>query len=396
VNSRLSSIDGLRAIAMTMVIAVHCGSFPFGWMGVWLFYVISGFVITRNFIAERETGIPKLPHYASFVTRRFFRIVPPYFAYIAICAVLIAAFGAPWQFRDLPYLVTFTHNWWMLVHQSYVQTAWFGFLHLWTISTEEQFYLVFPLLFFAVPARRFPVVVGVLIKAGPLIRWALAHALAAMGVFGSQAVSFSIYFSSIGQFDAFLIGSLLAHYETDIRNKTEIARGLAILSLYAVALYCSIYVLINDIVLGATGFALFDGLFNAWAFGQGREYVVYSVIDLCAAALVALAIRGPRLLRFPEPITWIGLNSYSGYLYHGLALMLFSRLVLHIDPWSFVEPDAPSVLVRLAAFSVTLFATMAAAFASYTFLERRSLAIGHRLSTIIGRKSGELVHVQAA
>ena len=58
---RLAGIDGLRAIAMTMVIAQHSGLLPFGWVGVWLFFVISGYVITRGFLSEESsirTGCP--------------------------------------------------------------------------------------------------------------------------------------------------------------------------------------------------------------------------------------------------------------------------------------------------------------------------------------------------
>ena len=49
-GDRIAEIDGLRAVAMTLVIAQHCGLAPFGWTGVWLFFVISGYVISRNFM----------------------------------------------------------------------------------------------------------------------------------------------------------------------------------------------------------------------------------------------------------------------------------------------------------------------------------------------------------
>src|ERR1700726_3174063 len=88
-TERIYSIDSLRAVAMTMVIAQHSHLLPFGWTGVWLFYIISGFVISRNLIEENATLMPgSSGHYLSFVVRRIFRIVPPYAAYIAICLVV--------------------------------------------------------------------------------------------------------------------------------------------------------------------------------------------------------------------------------------------------------------------------------------------------------------------
>ena len=141
---RIYSIDSLRALAMTMVIAQHCKLLPFGWTGVWLFYVISGFVISRNFIAERATFKPaSLFHYLSFVTRRMFRIIPPYAAYVIICLLVIRLLGYPEQYRELPYLTTFTFNWRMIFS---VEPQFSAFGHLWTISVEEQFYVLFPIL----------------------------------------------------------------------------------------------------------------------------------------------------------------------------------------------------------------------------------------------------------
>jgi peptidoglycan/LPS O-acetylase OafA/YrhL len=89
---RIDEVDGLRAIAMTMVIAQHCG-LPFGWTGVWLFFVISGYVISRNFLCEAYTNGPVLQEYKIFMLRRFFRIVPVYTFYIAIGTGIIFALG---------------------------------------------------------------------------------------------------------------------------------------------------------------------------------------------------------------------------------------------------------------------------------------------------------------
>lgn len=383
-ENRISSVDGLRAIAMMMVMAEHCGLMPVGWVGVWLFYVISGFVITRNFLAERETGIAKLPHYASFLVRRFFRIIPPYFGYIAIASGAVLLVGKPGQFHDLPYLATMTENWWLTFHHAH--TAPFTFVHLWTISVEEQFYLVFPLLFFLVPARRFPLVLAILIMWEPLIRWALVQFLIRHGVTAYDELSYGVHFSSVGQFDAFLMGALLAHFEGSIRKSQDIARYFAIVSITAFGLYFVAYVFINRHYLHAQGDKEYLRLFTGTLFGQGREMFVYSVLDLCAATLVVLAIREWRPLRFLslKLFAWMGLNSYSGYLYHPLALMLFLELGLRTGS---EDMTAFSLWIRLAAFAFVLPASLAAAIVSNALIERRARAFSHSLAATLTTKT---------
>src|SRR5947209_3888901 len=141
-SERVYSVDSLRAIAMTMVIAQHSGLLPFGWTGVWLFYVISGFVISRNFIEEKAVAaIGSDTHYFSFILRRTFRIIPPYAAYIILCMITALIIDLPSQAREIPFLATFTYNWRMIFSLEQ-QSVIFG--HLWTISVEEQFYLFFP------------------------------------------------------------------------------------------------------------------------------------------------------------------------------------------------------------------------------------------------------------
>src|SRR5262245_24990151 len=73
---RIAEVDGLRALAMTMVVAQHCGLAPFGWTGVWLFFVISGYVISRNFLREEYKADSVARQFLTFMKRRFFRIVP--------------------------------------------------------------------------------------------------------------------------------------------------------------------------------------------------------------------------------------------------------------------------------------------------------------------------------
>ena len=69
-EGRIAAIDGLRALALLLVTAQHCGLMPLGWTGVWLFYVLSGFVIARNFELGAYTGTTRLAAWGEFMRRR--------------------------------------------------------------------------------------------------------------------------------------------------------------------------------------------------------------------------------------------------------------------------------------------------------------------------------------
>ncbi len=93
----------MRAIAMAAVIALHCGILPFGWMGVWLFYVISGYVVTRSLLEGKTNAV-------GFYVHRAARIWPIYFLYVAVAfSVSSIASGAP-EWTPLLSLVFFYNN----------------------------------------------------------------------------------------------------------------------------------------------------------------------------------------------------------------------------------------------------------------------------------------------
>lgn len=142
--NRIPSLDGARTISIALVIVSHLGflatvpiiwRFDYGNLGVRVFFVISGFLITSTLLAEREkTGVVKLGH---FFGRRFLRLVPAYWAYIGVIALLIPTglLAAKWH-DILPALAYYA---------DYRKPI--GVLgHVWSLSVEEQFYLIWPTL----------------------------------------------------------------------------------------------------------------------------------------------------------------------------------------------------------------------------------------------------------
>jgi len=172
-NTRIASIDGLRAVSVTFVILGHLvgthgfprGLYPLGWFaefGVRIFFVISGFLITTLLLKELE-----LTHQISlkrFYFRRIFRIFPASYAYIAAIAALGLAHIVYLKSADLLHAATYTVNY----HS--VRGWYLG--HLWSLSVEEQFYLLWPLALKISGRRRGMAVALAVCVACPFIRMA--------------------------------------------------------------------------------------------------------------------------------------------------------------------------------------------------------------------------------
>lgn len=374
---RIPAVDGLRAIAMTMVIAQHCHLLPFGWIGVWLFFAISGLVITFGFIADDGRSQPSAStQLGHFMLRRVARIVPVYVVYIAVnVLILLALFGVQ-RLGDVPYLATFVYNWHMVFEFPPGGSNWAPFGHLWTLSVEEQFYLLYPWLALFAPRRlRLPVMFA-LVVLGPLVRAVYEQAVA-----GSSAdegwLAFAVYAASICHIDAFLVGALLAHAHARQWLTPRRSTLLWALAIAAATLYAAWYVGLN-LQLGKQGSEALRNVFSGNMHGAHRELFVYSVVNLLSAAILAHALlqrAGTRLLAW-APLAMVGRISYGGYLFHALVLW-------GVGQWVNTGKTAP-VAQRIAVLLVVWLLTVGLAHLSFVRFEvpvRRWLLARWRLAS---------------
>ena len=144
--TQFGSLDGLRALAVAGVVWHHAGDRGLGppiaqrgFLGVDLFFVISGFLITRLLLREQQS-LGRI-HLRAFFARRALRLMPLYYLVLLVMAVLLGLVwpGAPMAeayFRDLPYYATYTSNW--IVPGTILALSW-------SLALEEQFYLTWPL-----------------------------------------------------------------------------------------------------------------------------------------------------------------------------------------------------------------------------------------------------------
>ncbi len=186
-TSRIPELDGLRGIAIGLVAVFHffyysppAGHHPaglirstfvhmerffaIGWTGVDLFFVLSGFLIGGILLDVRAS-----PNYfKTFYLRRFYRIIPIYYLWIALYLLIVTVLG---QFvsgaRTSAIQLLFLQNF-GITYSSQLATGWF--LPTWSLAVEEQFYLIAPLLIRLVSRRNLYAVLGAVILAAPLLR----------------------------------------------------------------------------------------------------------------------------------------------------------------------------------------------------------------------------------
>jgi len=165
-HERFPHLDGVRTLAVLLVALFHQEICPFGWVGVQIFFVLSGFLITRILVQAREA--PFGVYLRNFYGRRSLRIFPLYFSVVGLLAIGVAAGVSMNGVREgLIYAATYTYN---LFHATNQFKHSKIIAHFWSLCVEEQFYLVWPfLLYFTRPSATRRVLAGIVL-AGPLVR----------------------------------------------------------------------------------------------------------------------------------------------------------------------------------------------------------------------------------
>src|ERR1700753_2717510 len=139
-NTYIKSLDGLRAIAVVMVMTFHAQITHFGWMGVQLFFVLSGFLVTGILWNEKYSDTAVGYKLKKFWVRRTLRIFPLYFTYLLVLSVCFIAFRLPRFYPDhAASLFTYTFNLSKAIPFWQSKGSWQGdpaYTHLWSLSIE--------------------------------------------------------------------------------------------------------------------------------------------------------------------------------------------------------------------------------------------------------------------
>ena len=295
----IHGLDGIRAIAVLLVIIGHMGFISIipGGFGVTLFFFISGFLITRLLIAEQEKkGQVQL---FNFYTRRFLRLLPALLFMILISTGIMTALGDAPRMRDffssLIYMMNYNNI--ALGFAGEIQTGPWG--HLWSLAVEEHFYLFFPLLI-VMFGKRFDKTINLcLLLCGAALIWRC------MTYYGTNFPRKYNYFATETRIDSILYGcllSLLLHFNPHGAWRKWLT-GWAPLLLAALTLGVC-FVLRGEgfrqtLRYSLQGMALFIVILNLYYFKP--LHFSFRILDL-------------PILR------WIGRMSYGLYLWHIPAL----------------------------------------------------------------------------
>jgi len=346
----LPGLDGLRAIAIIGVLLYHAGIdwVPGGFLGVDVFFVLSGFLITSLILEEYDRA--GRIDFKRFYIRRARRLLPAVFVLLIAVGIAVLLFyrDALSAFReDALATLLYLNNWWyIVVDQSYFESMGRPPLlkHLWSLSVEEQFYLIWPAAALLLVRRGGrPLVRRVAIFLAVASTAWMAY-LAIRGGYPIDADPSRAYFGTDSHMMGLVIGAALATVWRPGRLSANIPHGAQILvTAIGVAMIAVI-----------AGFYLFVGEFTPWLYRGGFLALAVFTAVLIAAATHPASPLGPLLgiglLRY------LGQRSYGIYLWHWPIFMV-TRPGIDV-PWS--EP---------IAFVARLAITLAVAEASYRLVE---------------------------
>jgi len=342
-----AGIDGLRAVAVMAVMAYHAGFtwIPGGFLGVEVFFAISGYLITALLLAEvRNNGRVAL---GRFWIRRARRLLPALVVMLAVVTAYVALF-VPDELVDLRddigAALTYTTNWFLISGD----VSYFEALgrppvlqHLWSLAIEEQFYLLWPLVFgaSAVALGR---------RSGRLAQLLLVGVAASMVwmivLFSPDADPSRVYYGTDTRAAGLLVGAVAAVVWSPWRLRpTERSAGLV---LDAMGVYAAIGLVGAFVSWDAFAPTVYRGGFVVVSL---LTVVVIGVVVHPAARLVP-AVLGARAL------VWIGVRSYGLYLWHWPIFML-------------TRPRLDVALTGNTLLTLRLGLTVAAAALSYRFVE---------------------------
>ncbi|MEC0167219.1 acyltransferase family protein [Paenibacillus graminis] len=326
----MPGIDGLRAISVLAVIAYH---FNLKWaqgglLGVGVFFVLSGYLITDQILLEWKRNSHSI---WNFWIRRFRRLVPA-MVFMLISVALWLIFTDPSRLRslqgDMLSSIFYMNNWYLIFHEvSYFES--FGpaspIGHLWSLSIEEQFYMVWPITLFI--GLRFAPRRGKLMLYILVLIFLSAMAMAALYVPGTDPSR--VYYGTDTRAFAILIGAALAvgwpswkldeRISSTGRSLLDITGGLGLLVLLTLMYRTNKY----DDFLYPLGFLYLS---------------VVSAVIIAVLAHPASRLGGILGCR---PLAWIGKRSYSLYIWHYPVIILMNTDAAN------KEPDFTRILLQI-------------------------------------------------
>jgi peptidoglycan/LPS O-acetylase OafA/YrhL len=374
-NPRFPLFDGLRAIAALSILVTHTAAItafnvanPLGTytarlnMGVSFFFVISGFLLYRPFLAARFAGRP-VPRIRDYARRRVLRILPAYWVALTVLAATVGLCGV------------FTGDWWiyyLLLQNNSQTTTLCGIGAAWSLAIEASFYVALPLwaLLMARVQRGRPTRTMMRIELGALLAISLVSIGARTWAFAHYGKQSDVDISLVGNADWFAYGMGLALASVYLAGRERRSRVVRLVSDHPWVPWALAALLFW---VDATQLGMDRALPPIYTDTRWlEEHLIFPLIGflLAVPAVFGDQRRGlPRKVLGNRLLAWVGLVSYGLFLWHQ---PLMSTVIEHggddiIPGWKF-----PSLLLSLGAVS------LACAAASYYIVERPILRFKDR------------------
>lgn len=277
-NTYFPALDGLRGIAILWVL-LHNGALDavigndsiiakivtltvnMGWLGVQLFFVLSGFLITYILIEAKKNQTKHL--FRNFYLRRVLRIFPIYYLFLIFSFVIVVIFSVvpDWlqSAYDLKWWYFFYINNWLLYAHD------IGFSHLWSLAVEEQFYLIWPFLVVFTPSRFLPIACTVIILSSVICRLVI-H------IYLPGIAESAVYILTPARLDSLAIGALLAIMLTDKQKSRFIDGSVAIVFIISLIYMLTTLIIARSFSATEPGWQILNQTFAALLFVTAVYY----------------------------------------------------------------------------------------------------------------------------
>ena len=348
-KKHIPALDSVRGLAVLLIMLFHCFNyvvFKFGWIGVDLFFVLSGFLITGILLDSKATA----NCYKNFIVRRILRIFPLYYFILLFCLVVVPLIWPKLFGNGFEYYIHH-QSWFWLYMQNWLYSKT-GFpdnhtlVHLWSLAVEEQFYIFWPLVVRIFNTKKLFAVCLIIIIFSLIFRFYIGVKMGLIHPFQ--------YMATLSRMDALITGAIIA---------ILIRKRPAWLEKYTVPVF-----IISLIILGASMLYLRAVLFL-------RLAPVYTFIDILSGCLLIFMLSKRKFLIL-RPLhhsvfSFLGKYSYGLYVYHYILYNVFEYSVLP----KLITVIEKKEIALLGIGIVVFFISIPISMLSYNYLEKPFLKL---------------------
>lgn len=351
-NKHISALDGLRGVAILLVMIYHFfpSKFPIGWIGVDLFFVLSGFLITGILLRTKESS----NYYRNYIAKRVLRIFPLYYFFLIIFFVVFSFTGFSKNIPEYDYLSNtqgwywlYVQNWLIFFNSTYPQQDILS--HFWSLAIEEQFYIFWPFVILITPNRLLVrLCIGLVV---------FCFILRLMFIFQFDISIARTYVFTFTRLDGLAVGSCIATMMLD-------SQQLKSVNLWTKQIFFIAGLGILATIVVARSFS-FDYLLFA-TYG-------YSLIAIFfGASLIMILSNHPgntfRKVAENKAFSFFGKYSYGLYIYHIPVLWILPK---YLKPWT-----NSRLVVAMTCIGISIII----AYGSYHLIEKHFLKLKSKFS----------------